>query len=82
MQRNEQERRREPRRGADRDAPQQMGQPPEQQAGEENSREDAAPSFFRLGEFAVRDPSQVERRSGEDKRKGARRIQMHPDAED
>lgn len=82
MQRNEQERRREPRRSADRSPTQNMGQQPSEEH-EEGADQDVTPNFFRAGEFAVRDPSLPERRSGEDKRKAvARRIQMHPDTDE
>lgn len=80
MQSNETERRREPRRREDRNATQQVGQQP--QAGgqdDDGVSQDVTPSFFRAGEFEIRDPSLPERRSGEDKRKGARKIQLQPD---
>ena len=86
MERNDSERRREPRRSADRGAMQQMGQQPQPEDAHEddegNPQQDAAPSFFRVGEFAVRDPSLPERRSGDEKRKGARRIQVLPDSDE
>ena len=81
MQSNEAERRREPRRNQDRNATQSIGQQPQAVDAEQPGAENDTPSFFRAGEFAVRDPSLPERRSGEDKRKGARKIQMQPDSD-
>lgn len=80
MQSNETERRREARRREDRNATQSMGQQPQPEGdGDEGAARNDTPSFFRTGEFEARDPSLPERRSGEEKRKGARKIHLQPD---
>jgi hypothetical protein len=56
MQQNEMERRKGPRRSAERDA-QQMGTEP--LPGEDHAEPDAAPSFFRAGEFEAPDPAKM-----------------------
>ena len=82
MQRNSAARRHEPRRREERNATQAPGQQPQPADEDKTTLQNDVPSFFRAGEFAVRDPSLPERRSGAEQRKVSRKNVLEDKDED
>lgn len=77
MQRNSAERRHEPRRREERNATTTPGEQPQAAVEDETTVQNDVPSFFRTGEFAARDPSLPERRSGAEQRRVSRKNVMN-----
>jgi hypothetical protein len=71
MQRNETERRREPRREAERDAAQPLGGQPRSGGDEDHLQEpDQVPSFLTARELQAREPAKAEERRAQPERRG------------